>query len=281
MSNGSGFIISSDGLIITNAHVVANKRGVRVKLTNGETYNAIVQDVDPVADIATIKISARNPLPTLTLSQSSDIRQGEFVVAMGSPFSLQNTITSGIVSSVQRGSKELGLSNSNMEYIQTDATIDFGNSGGPLINLDGEVIGINTIKVTAGISFAIPSDRVRLFLEKAAKRKSTWFHKDETKQRYIGVIMLTLTQRIIAELRLRDSSFPDVTHGILIHRVIKGSPAYRAGMQAGDIVLEINGAKVNTSEEIYEAVRSSDKITMQVQRGQEILRLHITPDYID
>ncbi|XP_042074121.1 serine protease HTRA2, mitochondrial-like [Haplochromis burtoni] len=200
---------------------------------------------------------------------------------MGSPFSLQNTITSGIVSSVQRGSKELGLSNSNMEYIQTDATIDFGNSGGPLINLDGEVIGINTIKVTAGISFAIPSDRVRLFLEKAAKRKSTWFHKDETKQRYIGVIMLTLTQRIIAELRLRDSSFPDVTHGILIHRVIKGSPAYRAGMQAGDIVLEINGAKVNTSEEIYEAVRSSDKITMQVQRGQEILRLHITPDYID
>uniref|UniRef100_A0AAX7SSZ5 Serine protease HTRA2, mitochondrial n=1 Tax=Astatotilapia calliptera TaxID=8154 RepID=A0AAX7SSZ5_ASTCA len=281
VSNGSGFIISSDGLIITNAHVVANKRGVRVKLTNGETYNAIVQDVDPVADIATIKISARNPLPTLTLSQSSDIRQGEFVVAMGSPFSLQNTITSGIVSSVQRGSKELGLSNSNMEYIQTDATIDFGNSGGPLINLDGEVIGINTIKVTAGISFAIPSDRVRLFLEKAAKRKSTWFHKDETKQRYIGVIMLTLTQRIIAELRLRDSSFPDVTHGILIHRVIKGSPAYRAGMQAGDIVLEINGAKVNTSEEIYEAVRSSDKITMQVQRGQEILRLHITPDYID
>uniref|UniRef100_A0A3Q4GRW2 Si:dkey-10b15.8 n=1 Tax=Neolamprologus brichardi TaxID=32507 RepID=A0A3Q4GRW2_NEOBR len=184
---------------------------------------------------------------------------------MGSPFSLQNTITSGIVSSVQRGSKELGLSNSNMEYIQTDATID-----------DGEVIGINTMKVTAGISFAIPSDRVRLFLEKAAKRKSTWFHKDE--QRYIGVIMLTLTQRIIAELRLRDSSFPDVTHGILIHRVIKGSPAYRAGMQAGDIVLEINGAKVNTSEEIYQAVHSSDKITMQVQRGQETLRLHITPE---
>ncbi|KAL3968916.1 tyrosyl-DNA phosphodiesterase 2 [Sarotherodon galilaeus] len=281
VSNGSGFIISSDGLIVTNAHVVANKRGVRVKLTNGETYNATVQDVDPVTDIATIKISARNPLPTLTLGQSSDIRQGEFVVAMGSPFSLRNTITSGIVSSVQRGSKELGLSNSNMEYIQTDATIDFGNSGGPLVNLDGEVIGINTMKVTAGISFAIPSDHVRLFLEKAAKRKSTWFHKDETKQRYIGVMMLTLTQRIIAELRLRDSSFPDVTHGILIHRVIMGSPAYRAGMQAGDIVLEINGAKVNTSEEIYQAVRSSDKITMQVQRGQELLHLHITPEYID
>uniref|UniRef100_A0A3Q0TAF6 HtrA serine peptidase 2-1 n=1 Tax=Amphilophus citrinellus TaxID=61819 RepID=A0A3Q0TAF6_AMPCI len=186
---------------------------------------------------------------------------------MGSPFALRNTITSGIVSSVQRGSKELGLSNSDMDYIQTDATID-----------DGEVIGINTMKVTAGISFAIPSDRVRLFLDKAAKRKSSWFREAETKQRYIGVMMLTLTPRIIAELRMRDSSFPDVTHGILIHRVIPGSPANRAGMQAGDIVLEINGVKVNTSEEIYQAVRSSDKITMQVQRGQELRRLHVTPE---
>ncbi|KAF1374848.1 hypothetical protein PFLUV_G00233330 [Perca fluviatilis] len=278
VSNGSGFIISSDGLIVTNAHVVANKRGVRVKLTNGEMYNATVQDVDPVADIATIKITARNPLPTLTLGQSSDVRQGEFVVAMGSPFALRNTITSGIISSVQRGSKELGLSNSNMEYIQTDAAIDFGNSGGPLINLDGEVIGINTMKVTAGISFAIPSDRLRLFLDQAAKKKSTWFGESKTKQRYIGVMMLTLTPSIIAELKLRDSSFPDVTHGILIHRVIMGSPANRAGMIPGDIVLEINGVKVKTSEEIYQAVRSSDKITMVVQRGDELLRLQMTPE---
>ncbi|CAJ1073571.1 serine protease HTRA2%2C mitochondrial-like isoform X1 [Xyrichtys novacula] len=281
VSNGSGFIISSDGLIVTNAHVVANKRGVRVKLTNGETYNATVQDVDPVADIATIKITARNPLPTITLGRSSDIRQGEFVVAMGSPFALRNTITSGIVSSVQRGSKELGLSNPNMEYIQTDAAIDFGNSGGPLINLDGEVIGINTMKVTAGISFAIPSDRLRLFLDQAAKKKASWFGESETKRRYIGVMMLTLTQSIIAELKLRDPSFPDVSHGILIHRVIMGSPADRAGMRSGDIVLEINGVKVNTSEEIYQAVRSSDKITMVVQRGNELTRLHMTPEYTE
>lgn len=281
VSNGSGFIISSDGLIVTNAHVVANKRGVRVKLTNGDTYNATVQHVDPVADIATIKITARNPLPTLTLGRSSDVRQGEFVVAMGSPFSLRNTITSGIVSSAQRGSKELGLSNSNMEYIQTDAAIDFGNSGGPLINLDGEVIGINTMKVTAGISFAIPSDRLRLFLDQAAKKKSSWFGESETKRRYIGVMMLTLTPSIIAELKLRDPSFPDVAHGILIHRVITGSPANRAGMLSGDIVVEINGVKVNTSEEIYQAVRSSDQITMVVQRGHDILQLQMTPEYTE
>ncbi|XP_029621302.1 serine protease HTRA2, mitochondrial [Salmo trutta] len=281
ISNGSGFIVSSDGLIVTNAHVVANKRGVRVKLTNGETYNATVQDVDQVADIATIKINAQHPLPTLSLGLSSDVRQGEFVVAMGSPFALRNTITSGIVSSVQRGSKELGLSKPNMDYIQTDAAIDFGNSGGPLINLDGEVIGINTMKVTAGISFAIPSDHVKHFLNQASDKKKSRLGVLDTKRRYIGVMMLTLTPSIIAELKLRDPSFPDVTYGIMIHRVIMGSPANRAGMKPGDIVLEINGTKVNTSEEIYNAVRTSDSITMVIRRGQDLLRLHMTPEFTE
>ncbi|KAM6960478.1 serine protease HTRA2, mitochondrial [Aplochiton taeniatus] len=278
VSNGSGFVISSDGLIVTNAHVVANKRGVRVKLNNGETYSATVQDVDQVADIATIKINPRHPLPTLPLGVSSDIRQGEFVVAMGSPFALRNTITSGIVSSVMRGSKELGLSNPNMDYIQTDAAIDFGNSGGPLINLDGEVIGINTMKVTAGISFAIPSDRLKHFLDMAADKRKSRTEESETKRRYIGVMMLTLTPSIIHELKLRDSNFPDVTHGILIHRVIVGSPSARAGMLPGDIVMEINGAKVKTSEEIYHAVRTSDTITVAIRRGREVICLQVKPE---
>ncbi|KAL2098773.1 hypothetical protein ACEWY4_005253 [Coilia grayii] len=281
ISNGSGFIISNDGLIVTNAHVVANKRGVRVKLTNGESYNATVQDVDQVADIATIKINPRHPLPTLRLGKSSEVRQGEFVVAMGSPFALRNTITSGIVSSAQRGSKELGLSNHNMDYIQTDAAIDFGNSGGPLINLDGEVIGINTMKVTAGISFAIPSDRLQLFLDRSADRQKSWFGDTGGKRRYIGVMMLTLTPSIIDELKMRDHSFPDVNHGILIHRVITGSPAHRAGMKAGDVVVEINGSKVNTSEEIYNAVRNHDSINMVVRRGEDLLMLNMTPEYTE
>ncbi|XP_056104014.1 serine protease HTRA2, mitochondrial-like isoform X2 [Rhinichthys klamathensis goyatoka] len=267
ISNGSGFIISSDGLIVTNAHVVANKRGVRVKLTNGETYNATVQDVDQAADIATIKINAKHPLPTLRLGQSTDVRQGEFVVAMGSPFSLKNTITSGIVSSAQRGGKELGLSNSNIDYIQTDATID-----------DGEVIGINTMKVTAGISFAIPSDRVRLFLERAADKQKSWFGESGSKRRYIGVMMLTLTPSIIEELKMRDVSFPDVSHGVLIHRVIIGSPASRAGMKPGDVIVEVNGVKVNTSEEIYNAVRTSDSLNAVVRRREDLLMLNMTPE---
>uniref|UniRef100_A0A8C9V2I2 Serine protease HTRA2, mitochondrial n=1 Tax=Scleropages formosus TaxID=113540 RepID=A0A8C9V2I2_SCLFO len=281
ISNGSGFIVNSDGLIVTNAHVVANKRGVRVKLTNGDIYNATVQDVDQVADIATIKINAQHPLPTLPLGKSSEVRQGEFVVAMGSPFALRNTITSGIVSSAQRGSQELGLSNSDMEYIQTDATINFGNSGGPLINLDGEVIGINTMKVTSGISFAIPSDRLKLFLSSATDKKKSWFGETATKQRYIGVMMLTLTPSIIKQLRMRDPTFPDVTHGVLIHRIIIGSPASLAGLKPGDIVLEINGSVVKTTEEIYNAVRSSNSLNMVVRRGADLLMLHVAPEFAE
>ncbi|NXU06831.1 HTRA2 protease, partial [Buphagus erythrorhynchus] len=149
ISNGSGFLVSPDGLIVTNAHVVANRRRVRVKLASGEMYDAVVQDVDQVADIATIKIkpkvracvtavgtqvgmpsrSPQHPLPTLPLGRSAEVRQGEFVVAMGSPFALQNTITSGIVSSAQRGSRELGLAATDMEYIQTDAAIDVRDMG--------------------------------------------------------------------------------------------------------------------------------------------------------
>lgn len=277
ISNGSGFIINSDGLIVTNAHVVANKRCVHVKLTNGDTYNATVQDIDQVADIATIKINAKHPLPTLRLGQSSDVRQGEFVVAMGSPFSLKNTITSGIVSSAQRGSRELGLSNSNIDYIQTDATIDFGNSGGPLINLDGEVIGINTMKVTAGISFAIPSDRVRIFLERAADKQKSWFG-DSRSKRYIGVTMLTLTPSIIEELKMRDMSFPDVSCGVLMVRVIIGSPANRAGLKPGDVIVEINGSKVNSSEEVYNYVKTCDSLNVVVRRGANLIKLHMTPE---
>uniref|UniRef100_A0AAY5E826 PDZ domain-containing protein n=1 Tax=Electrophorus electricus TaxID=8005 RepID=A0AAY5E826_ELEEL len=189
---------------------------------------------------------------------------------MGSPFALRNTITSGIVSSAHRGSKELGLANGNMDYIQTDAAID-----------DGEVIGVNTMKVTAGISFAIPSDRLRLFLEHAADKKKSWFSESDTKRRYIGVMMLTLTPSIITELKMRDPLFPDVTHGILIHRVITGSPAKRAGLKPGDIVVEVNGVKVNTSEEIYNAVRTSDSINMVVRRGQDLLMLHMIPEFTE
>ncbi|XP_053553206.1 serine protease HTRA2, mitochondrial [Bombina bombina] len=236
ISSGSGFLVSPDGLIVTNAHVIANRRRVRVKLFNGESYEATVRNVDPVRDIATIKISPKVPLPTLRLGRSSEVRQGEFVVAMGSPFSLQNTITSGIVSSVQRGSRELGLNNGDMEYIQTDAAIDFGNSGGPLVNLQTVL-------------------RTTIFL--SALLDLCW---------------------ILAELKFRDPSFPDVSYGVLIHKVIIGSPAHQAGLKAGDVVLEINGRKAQSSEDIYDAVHTQPKLTMIVKRGYETLMVNVIPE---
>lgn len=158
LSNGSGFIIDSSGLILTNAHVVANSSRVSVKLYDGRVVTGKVEFVDQRLDLAIVKVDVKDRLPFIRLGDSKKARTGEWVIAMGSPFSLSNTITVGIISSLNRKSEELGIDYKEIDYIQTDAAINIGNSGGPLVNLDGEAIGINTMKVTAGISFAIPSN---------------------------------------------------------------------------------------------------------------------------
>lgn len=238
LSNGSGFIIKEDGLILTNAHVVTNKPSakVEVRLQNGSVYNGVVEHVDTKSDLATVRISARN-LPVMRLGNSADLRAGEFVVAMGSPLALSNTVTSGVISSTHRGSDELGLYGKDMVYIQTDAAITFGNSGGPLVNLDGEAIGVNSMKVTAGISFAIPIDYVKQFLEKS---KNIPRASDGPKRLYMGITMLTITPQILHELQQRNHLVPsDVQSGILVWKVIMGSPADAGGLQPGDIITGI------------------------------------------
>ncbi|XP_059062978.1 serine protease HTRA2, mitochondrial-like [Achroia grisella] len=275
LSNGSGFIVKEDGLILTNAHVVVNKPNatVSVKLMDGTTHTGLVEDVDLKSDLATLRIPV-NGLPTMKLGSSADIKPGEWVVAMGSPLSLSNTVTAGVVSSTQRASEELGLRGKDMVYIQTDAPITFGNSGGPLVNLDGEAIGINSMKVTSGISFAIPIDYVKEFL---AKRKTK---PPQVSKRYLGITMLSLSPNILMELRMRNPEMPtDIDHGILVSKVIIGSPAYNGGLQPGDIVTNINGKPVHSASDIYTMLEnSSGSLRVDVVRGRQRITLSVTPE---
>ncbi|XP_043096440.1 serine protease HTRA1 isoform X3 [Puntigrus tetrazona] len=280
VSSGSGFIVSEDGWIVTNAHVLTNKEHIKVELKNGLLYDAAIKDVDQKLDIALIKIdSEQTPLPVLLLGRSSELRPGEFVVAVGSPFSLQNTVTTGIISTTHRGGHELGLHNSDMEYIQTDAIINYGNSGGPLVNLDGDVIGINTLKVTPGISFAIPSDRIRQFLADSYDRQRKG--RRLTKKRYMGVRMLQLSAALIRELREKESNFPDVSSGVYVYEVIPGTAAFSAGLLNQDVIISINRQPVHSTEDVSRAVQSNQVLSLMVQRANEEITLTVVPDEVD
>ncbi|XP_017565617.1 serine protease HTRA3a isoform X2 [Pygocentrus nattereri] len=283
LSSGSGFIMTESGLIVTNAHVVTSSAAVtghqqlRVQLHNGQTYEASIRDIDKKSDIATIKVNPKKKLPVLPMGRSADLRPGEFVVAIGSPFALQNTVTTGIVSTAQRDGKELGIQDSDMDYIQTDAIINYGNSGGPLVNLDGEVIGINTLKVTAGISFAIPSDRINRFLDESHDK-----HKDVTssKKRFIGIRMMTLTEDLVEELKQQNPDFPDVSSGILVYDVIPDSPAQKGGLQTGDIIVKLNGRPLLSSDDLQFALQEDTPLLLEVHRGNDDLLFNIEPHII-
>ncbi|KAM9043161.1 LOW QUALITY PROTEIN: serine protease HTRA4 [Megaptera novaeangliae] len=267
-SGGSGFIVSEDGLIVTNAHVLTNQQWIQVELQSGVQYEATVKDIDHKLDLALIKTEPNTGLPVLLLGKSSDLRAGEFVAALGSLFSLQNTVTAGIVSTTQEG-KELGLKDSGMDY-QTDAVINHGNSGGPLVNLDGDVIDINTLKVTTGISFAIPLDRIR------QKGKAV-------SQKKLGLRMLSLTMNLLREMKRQDPDFPDVTSGVFVYEMIQGTAAESSGLRDHDVIVSING-QPDTTTDVIEAVKANDSLdslSILVRRRSQLLILTVTPETIN
>ncbi|XP_041840789.1 serine protease HTRA3 [Melanotaenia boesemani] len=284
LSSGSGFVMSDNGLIVTNAHVVSSttpvtgQQHLKVQMHNGDVYEASIRDIDKKSDIATIKINPQTKLPVLFLGHSADLRPGEFVVAIGSPFALQNTVTTGIISTAQRDGKELGLQDSDMDYIQTDTIINYGNSGGPLVNLDGEVIGINTLKVAAGISFAIPSDRITRFLNDSIDKHS----KDirSMKKRFIGIRMLTITPALIEELRQQNPDFPNVTTGIYVHEVVPHSPAQKGGIRDGDIIVKLNGRPLMSTADLQGALQEETALLLEIRRDNDDLLFNIEPDII-
>uniref|UniRef100_A0A3Q2E5D6 HtrA serine peptidase 3a n=1 Tax=Cyprinodon variegatus TaxID=28743 RepID=A0A3Q2E5D6_CYPVA len=278
LSSGSGFIVTHSGMIVTNAHVVTTTGSVtgrpqlRVQLHDGDAYEAAVRNVDRKADIATIKINPQKKLQVLSLGSSANLRPGEFVVAIGSPFALQNTVTTGIVSTAQRDGKELGIKDSDMDYIQTDAIINYGNSGGPLVNLDGEVIGINTLKVTAGISFAIPSDRISRFLTESQIK-----HSKEVKKYFLGIRMVTISK---VELKLQDPDFPEVSSGVLVQQVVPNSPAESGGIKPGDVIVKLDGQPVHTTEDIHKALQSDLPLLLEIRRGNNDLLFNVQPQLL-
>ncbi|XP_064201019.1 serine protease HTRA3 [Anguilla rostrata] len=284
LSSGSGFIMSETGLIVTNAHVVSSttpvsgQQQLKVQMHNGDVYEATIKDIDKKSDIATIKINPQKKLQVLLLGHSADLRPGEFVVAIGSPFALQNTVTTGIVSTAQRDGKELGLRDSDMDYVQTDAIINYGNSGGPLVNLDGEVIGINTLKVAAGISFAIPSDRITRFLNESLDKQAKEVRS--VKKRFIGIRMLTITPALVEELKQQNPDFPEVSSGIYVHEVVANSPAQKGGIRDGDIIVKLNGRALMTTSDLQEALLEETSLLLEVRRGNDDLLFNIEPDII-
>ncbi len=237
-ARGSGFIISADGMVVTNNHVVKSAKTLSVTLDDGTVLPAKVIGTDPRTDIAVLKVSAGHPLPFIQLGNSRDVKPGEWVVAMGNPFGLGGTVTAGIVSAVSR---DIGAGPYD-QFIQVDAPINQGNSGGPLFTQDGKVIGMNTAILSptggsVGIGFAIPSDMIRTV--------SAELQKDGKVVRgYVGVEAQQIDPGTAQAMHLKANS------GALLAGVQPDSPAAEAGLQPGDVVESVNGTKVSNPKEL-------------------------------
>jgi serine protease Do len=263
---GSGFIIGADGIILTNAHVVKDASEVTVKLTDRREFKAKVLGSDPKTDIAVLKINANN-LPVVTMGSSEGLRVGEWVLAIGAPFGFENTVTAGVVSAKGRSLPD----DSGVPFIQTDVAVNPGNSGGPLFNSRGEVVGINSQIYSQsggyqGVSFAIPIDL-------ASRIKDQIVAHGKVEHAKLGVMVQEVNQS------LADSFGLDKPEGALVANVEKGSPAERAGVKPGDVVRSANGHAIVSSADLPAVVGLSgpgDKLQREVLRAGKRVQLSAT-----
>jgi len=234
---GSGFIIDEKGLVITNNHVISGAEDIVVRVNGDEEYKAKVVGADPLSDIAVLELITKDKFIPVKFGNSDEARIGDWVIAIGNPFGLGGTVTSGIISARNRS---IGLSRYE-DYIQTDASINQGNSGGPLFDMNGDVIGINTAILgkggSIGIGFSIPSNS-------AKKVVSQLIEFGETKRGWLGVRIQIVTEEIAEVEKL------DEPRGALVASVAEMSPSDKAGIKAGDIILEFNGTKINEMKEL-------------------------------
>ena len=273
---GSGFIFTSDGQVMTNAHVVTGAETVKVTLKDGRSFEGKVMGMDTVTDVAVVKIEARN-LPTVRLGDSEAVLPGQWAIAIGNPLGLDNTVTAGIISAVGRSGYEVGDPNfqdKRVRFIQTDAAINPGNSGGPLLNDRGEVIGINTvIRADAqGLGFAIP-------IQTADRVAKQLFAQGKADHPFIGIQMVDLTPELKEELNREanpdTAARPKITQdqGVLIVRVLSGSPATQSGLKEGDVIQKVDGKPIKTAADVQERVESKGVgkiLQLEVDRNGQV-----------
>ena len=260
---GSGVILRSDGYVLTNNHVIREASRIDVRLKNGKRYPATLVGSDSATDLAMLKIEARG-LPTAEFASSEKARVGQFVIAIGSPFGLDYTVTTGVLSAKGRG----GIGANEIEdYLQTDASINPGNSGGPLVDLQGRVLGINTMIIGrgSGIGFAIPSEIAQRVASQLIKNGSV-------KRAWLGVSFQEVTPELAAHFG------GSLDGGALINAVVPGGPADKAGVQAGDVIIAIDDTKIEEGHDLLRTVLRhgvGERLSLEVRRGEETKKLKL------
>jgi S1-C subfamily serine protease len=279
---GSGFITQKNGIVLTNAHVVSGADEVTVTLKDGREFKGVVKGTDEVTDLAVVKIEAPGvDLPVATLGNSADIQVGDWAIAVGNPVGLNNTVTLGIISTLTRSSAQVGIPDKRIDFLQTDAAINPGNSGGPLLNAQGDVIGINTaIRPDAnGIGFAIPIDKAKTIVASLAAGK-------QVPHPYIGVQMRTLTPELAQQSNQDPNSpflIPEV-EGVLVVQVLPNTPAEKAGLRLGDVIVAIDDQAITSAEQLQTFVENSGlnkNLQFTVKRGERTLKLRVVTTQLE
>jgi serine protease Do len=248
---GSGVIVDAKGYILTNYHVVGEADKITVRLYDGREFKATIRGTDPKTDLAVVHVEAES-LPVAVLGDSDKLQVGEWAIAIGSPFGLRETVTVGVISAKGRS----GLGTATYEdFIQTDASINPGNSGGPLVNIEGEVIGVNAmiIQPGQGIGFAIPMNLARTIM-------SDLITQGKVTRPWVGIGLQDLTEDLVQSFNLKEKE------GALVNQVFEGSPAEKAALKAGDIVIEVDGVKVKTSQDLVKEVLKK-KVGQNIRLG--------------
>ena len=262
-SQGSGFIFA-DGLVITNAHVVSNSDKIIIGLTDGRKFKGQVIGEDSISDLAIVKLLGQGPWPKAILGDSSQIKVGDWAIAVGNPFGLENTVTLGIISNLNRNVSQLGIYDKRFNLIQTDAAINPGNSGGPLLNANGEVVGINTLIRSgpgAGLSFAIPINKAQEIAKQLIKT-------GKVTHPMIGISLINELSARINENKVK------------VGYVVPNSPAAKSGVLIGDIIIKIDQSDIKKSSDVINAInkngiKKSAKFT--IKRNTKIIKLNIKP----